>query len=169
MRPALLFAALVALALSACSEPPPAKVEEAPAAALAAGQWDVVREVTSFTKMDDGTASIPAKVGDKATVSVCVAADKTAAPPPELLTGLEDSGCTSDSLYLSRGRINASLACQPKGLPGKMYVTSTGTFTADTFDLAISRATQLPGSGDVRIAEKLTGRRTGECTAAVAK
>lgn len=161
---------LATLGLAACSESPPApKVEDAPAASLAAGQWEVTREVTNFTKKDEGAPAIAAKVGDKATLSLCLAAVDTAKPPPELLTGVEDANCTSDSLYLSRGRINAALDCNPKGLGGKLYASASGTFTADTLDLSVSRATQLPTSGDVRIEEKVTGRRTRDCTAAAPK
>lgn len=152
-------------AAAACSEPPPKKAEEAPAAALSAGQWELTREITRFEKMDEGAPRIAGKVGDKATASVCLAAADTATPPPELLTGLEDSGCAQDSLYLARGQINASYACSPKGLGGKVYAASSGTFTADTLTLTLNRSSQLPTDGDVKIDETLTGRRTGDCAA----
>ncbi len=164
----ILLALPLCLLAGACSEPAPAPVEDAPAAALAPGQWELTREVTRFEKMDAGAPKIPAKVGDKATLSVCLAASDAATPPPEMLTGLEDSSCTQDSLYLSRGRITAAFACSPGGIGGKMYVSSSGTFTADTLTLTLNRATQLPTDGDVKIDETLAGRRTGDCTAAAA-
>lgn len=157
---------LITLATAACSEAPPAaKTEEAPAAAPAAGQWELTREITRFQKMDTGVPKIPGKVGDKATLLVCLAAANAETPPPELLTGLDDANCTQDSLYLARGRVRASYACSPKGLGGKMYLSSDGTFTADTLTLTLDRATQLPTDGDVKIDEALTGRRTGDCAA----
>lgn len=157
---------LLALGLAACSEAPPAKVEDAPPASLAAGQWELTREVTEFEKMDEGASAMTAKAGDKATSSVCLAPGDTAAPPSELLTGRADMPCTQSMLYVSNGRINASLSCKPAGLAGTMSVSSDGTFTADALDLTLSGSTLLPGSGDVRIEEKLTGRRTGACTSA---
>lgn len=150
---------LFCLALTACGESPPAqKAQAAPPATLPPGQWEVTREVTKFTALDDGAPAIPAKVGDKTTASVCVAPGETAKPKPELIGGNATDGCTYDSLYLSNGRLNAALACAPKGMRGKLFVSSSGTYTAGGMELTLSKSTQLSGTGDVRVDEKITGR-----------
>lgn len=160
---------LLPLLLAACSESPPAaKVEDAaPPATLPAGQWEISREVVKLTALDDGTPAIKAKAGDKTPSSVCVAAADTARPNPEFVGGNPAHGCTYDSLYLANGRLNAALACKPKGMAGKLFVSSSGTYTADTMDLTLSSSTQLAGTGDVRVDEKITARLTAPtCTAA---
>lgn len=160
---------LLALLLTACSEAPPAnKVEEAaPPAALPAGQWEISREVVKLTALDDGTPAIKVKAGDKTTSSVCVAAAETAKPKPEFVGGNPADGCIYDSLYLANGRLNAALACKPKGMRGKLFVSSSGTYTADKMDLSLSSSTQLAGTGDVRVDEKITARLTAPtCSAA---
>lgn len=155
------------LALSACGEAPPApKVEAAAPATLPVGRWEVTREITKFTALDDGTPAIAAKAGDKTTANVCVAPAETARPKPELIGGNAADGCTYDSLYLSNGRLNAALACAPKGMRGKLFVSSAGTYTADALDLTLSKSTQLSGTGDVRVDEKISGRLTSPTCAA---
>lgn len=160
---------LLPLVLAACGEAPPAAPAEPPAAAsLSPGQWEVTRTLTKLTKMDDGASVIKGAVGDKATLSACVEEAERTQPPAELLIGMADANCTSDSLYLSGGRVNASLACKPMGIGGAMNFSTRGTYTADTLTLTTSGSTQLAGSGDVRTEETLVARRTGACTAAAA-
>ena len=158
---------LFCLALAACGQAPPApKAEAKPPATLPAGQWEVTREVTRFTALDDGKPAIAAKAGDKTTISVCVAPGETAKPKPELVGGNAADGCTYDSLYLANGRLNAALACAPKGMRGKLFVSSSGTYTAAAIDLTLTKSTQLSGTGDVRVDEKITGRLASPtCTA----
>lgn len=158
----------ITLALTACSEAPPAPKPEAaaPPAALPTGQWELAREVVTLKALDDGTPAIKAKAGDKSTSSVCVAPGETAKPKPELVGGNPADGCTYDSLYLSNGRINAALSCKPKAMKGKLFIAASGTYTADTMDLTLSSSTQLAGTGDVSVDEKISARRTGPtCTA----
>lgn len=164
----LLLALPLYLSLAACSEAPPAnKVDDAaPPAALSAGQWEISREVLKMTALDDGAPAIKVKAGDTTTSAVCVAPGETKRPKPEFVGGGGADGCTYDSLYLSNGRINAALSCNPAGMRGKLFVSSSGTFAAETMDLTLSSSTQLAGTGDVRIDEKITARRTGPtCTA----
>lgn len=154
------------IALTACGEAPPeTKAEAAPPATLPAGQWEVTREVVKFTALDDGKPAIAAKAGDKTTSSVCVAPADTAKPEPELIGGNAADGCTYDTLYLADGRINASLACAPKSMRGKLFVSSSGTYTADSMELTLASSTQLAGTGDVRVDEKISAKLTGPtCT-----
>lgn len=158
----------LALALTACSETAPApKAEDAaPPAVLPAGQWELNREVLKFTALDDGAPAIAAKAGDKSTASVCVAEAEAKRPKPEVVGGKAADDCTYDTLYLANGRINASLACTPAGMRGKLFVSSSGTYTADTMELTLASSTQLAGTGDVRVDEKITARRTAPTCAA---
>ena len=155
------------LALCACSdgggEAPKAKSE--PATALQPGQWEVTSEVTRFAQNDKGAPKINTPAGTKATHSVCVDAADAKKPKPELFAGTE-AQCKYNEFYMSRGALNAQLACTRPGLSGDVMMTAAGDFEATTFNTTLDTSTSLSTDGDVTIASKLTGRRTGECTAA---
>lgn len=158
---------LLIVALTACSEAPPApKAEAAAPPALPIGQWELVREVVALKALDDGTPAIKAKAGDKTSSSVCVAPGETARPKPEIVGGDPADGCIYDSLYLANGRINAALSCKPKSMKGKLFIAASGTYTADTMELTLSSSTQLAGTGDVSVDEKISARRTAPACAA---
>jgi len=70
---------------------------------------------------------------------------------------------------MSGGTLGVSLACSRKGVSGDVRMNLDGTYTADTIEANQSLSTFLPGDGDVTIASKLTGRRTGDCSAEPAK
>ena len=166
-----LFILTPLLVLAACSEgEQPAKKEtDAPAPSqLTAGQWEMTSEVTKVTNRDKGSPAIPAAEGSKTTASSCVAPADVKKPQPALFVG-EGYDCTTRDAYMSRGRANVTLACKKAGLPGDIATVVNGTFTADTFEGTTTTETSLVGEGDVKIEAKLTGRRTGECTAAAAE
>jgi hypothetical protein len=137
---------------------------------LSAGQWETTTEVTRLTQMDKAPKpAINTPVGSKSTAMVCLDASQTKKPPAALLSGSDLYTCTTDSMYLSGGNLNASLACTRKGVSGRVGLTVNGSFTADSIEAEQSLSTSLPGEGDVDIVAKLTARRTGDCTAEPAK
>ena len=154
------------LVLVACSEggEPAAKQAEAPAKELRAGEWEITREVTAVTPRDDGPPAIKAAVGDKVVQKSCVAPADVRKPKGDLFAG-EGSECTSRDLYMSNGRMNATLACSRPGLSGNIATIVNGTFKAETIDATATTETSLLSEGDVKITENLTGRRVGECPA----
>lgn len=164
MRFLALTPLLVLVACSEGAEQP--KQEEAPAATqLTAGQWEVTSEVQSLQKRDQGTPAIKAEEGSKTTSSSCVAEADVKKPQPALFVG-EEGTCTYRDFYMSSGRLNATMQCKRPGLSGNIAVLVDGTFKADSFEATTTTETQLSGDGDVSIRSKLTGRRTGDCTAA---
>lgn len=146
---------------------PPAKQVQAPKAAqaLTAGQWETVTEVTDFASADDGSPAIDTPKGTKLTNSVCVAAGEEKKPPAALLAGAPRYDCRYGNHYMSEGTLNSDLTCTREGLRGQVMIGLDGSYTADTLEFNQSLSTALSGSGDVRINAKVTGRRTGECTA----
>ncbi|HEY0625176.1 MAG TPA: DUF3617 family protein [Allosphingosinicella sp.] len=157
------------LALAACSEDAGAdhKAKAAADAAnlkLAAGQWETVVEITQVDSQDNGTPVL--KTG-KTTYSGCVAEADGKKPPAAVLAGMDD--CSYNTVYMSRGRVNASISCTRPGLAGKISMSNEGSYTADSFELNSSIQTYLTSDGDVKAAAKVTGRRTGDCTAAAPK
>jgi hypothetical protein len=159
------------LVIAACSDgaAPTKQDSDAPAAEqLSAGQWEMTSEVTKLTQRDKGTPAIKAPQGSKSTSSSCVAEADVKKPQPALFAP-EGSECSYRDLYMSGGRLNATLACSRAGLGGTINTNVNGSFTATTFEGNATSETSLSGDGDVRIDAKLTGRRTGECSAAPAK
>jgi len=155
--------ALLAACSGGGSEQPKQEAEAAPATRLDAGQWDVTTEVTSLVKRDQGTPALKMEQGSKTTKSVCLGAGDTR-PAPALLAA-EGLDCTYRDIYMSGGRINATLECKRAGLSGDISTVVNATFTGTTLEGAATTETRLSGEGDVRVDTKLTGRRTGECTA----
>jgi hypothetical protein len=159
------------LVLAACSEgsaPTKAEEAEAPAAAqLGSGQWEMTTEVTKVTQRDQGTPLIKMAEGSKTTRSSCVAEAELKKPQPALFAP-EKFECTHRDFYMSGGRVNATMACTYPGTTGEIATSVNGSYTGDTIEATTSTETLLTGQGDVRIDAKLTGRRTGACTAPAA-
>ena len=162
------LALLPLLMLAACSGGEDQAAAEAKAKAeaeknlqLAAGQWQIATEVTRLTEQDNGAPAIDTPVGTKHEESACVADGEGKKPAPVLLAGSEDYSCEYGNFYMSGGTLNAQLNCKRTGLSGEVRMTVDGTYTADTITAEQSLSTFLPGSGDVSIQSKLTGRHIG--------
>lgn len=131
------------------------------AESLAAGMWELTSEVTTLESLDDGAPRIDTPVGTRATASVCVGSSR---PPTAFFAG-EGFACAHDNYYVRRGRLNVTLRCSREGLPGSISILAEGTFEAESLEFQRHVSTALSGSGDVRIASRVTGRRTGDCPA----
>ena len=135
------------------------------AATLPTGQWALTAEVTAFTKADQGTPQIDTPVGTRTTESVCVGAGR----PPEALFAGAGYDCTYDSFYARNGRMNVTMICRREGLNGSIPTTADGQFQTDSLEYTRDMRTALSGDGDVQIRQRVTGRRTGDCTPAPAE
>lgn len=167
---AFAFASL--LILGACSEGGDAGEKAAPADTanleLAAGQWETVSEVTSMTQEDQGAPAMKADVGTSTTINNCVAKGEGKRPPAAVLAGIENAQCEYQDMYMSRGRLNASISCTRPGLDGNILISTEGTYTDKSFDLTSDVRTLLATDGDISFDTKVTGRHTGACTAPAA-
>jgi hypothetical protein len=165
MKRAIVIAALFAAGCSGGEEAPAPKQEKAAAAAaMSAGQWTTASEVTRFSQADKGAPRINTPVGTKASGGACLGAGDAKKPNPALFVG-DGYDCTYRDSYMSAGTISANLECKRAGLSGLVMVNVSGSYTADTFDAEVATITHLATDGDVQIGTKVTGRRSGECTA----
>lgn len=169
MRHALILASLALVACEGSEAPKQAEAPKTAAQELSPGQWEVTTEVADFAQADKGSPAINTPKGTRATESVCVGEGEGKQPPAALLAGNVDYTCTYGNHYMSSGTLNTQLDCRRKGVSGQVMMSLDGSYTADTLEANQSLTTYLPGDGDVRIMSKLTGRRTGECTAAPVK
>lgn len=164
MRTLALIPMLVTAACSnaAGSEQDAPKVEVAEA--LQPGQWEITREITRLVATDKGEPAIEREVGSTTSFSHCLAAADAKKPDATLFAGIEGETCEYKTFYMSRGRINVSLACSPPDLGGQVMRTIDGKFSADSIEASASADTYFGAYGDVSISAKLTGRRIGDCT-----
>ena len=161
--------AMAALLLAAgCSGGGEEKKEAKAAGKLKAGQWETVIEVADLRSTDKAPPAIKAEKGSRTTISTCVGEDDTAKPPPEMFAGKQAS-CQYRDAYVRRGRLNISLTCTQPGLRGDIMRNVDGSFTDETLEANVVTTSFLVTDGDVEIREKVTGRRTGECTAETGK
>lgn len=154
-----LIGLLPLLALAACGGGE-SKNKAATADELRPGQYEVVATVTNFRQADQGDPLINATVGGRTTRSVCVAAG---AQPLDAFAD-EGTTCQEGSSYYARGGIlNLTMRCEREGL-GQLSYSVEGTFEAERFEAQRQMDTAFPTPGDVVIASRIEGRRTGECT-----
>jgi len=146
--------------LAACGDAETGKnAARTKAASLAAGQWELASEVTSFEVVDGGRAQIDTPVGTRAAETVCVGAGR---PPTAFFSG-EGYRCRYDNYYVRNGRLNVTMICSREGLSGQIPIAADGRFEEESLEYSRDVSTSLAGDGDVRIALSVTGRRTGEC------
>ncbi|HWH18489.1 MAG TPA: DUF3617 family protein, partial [Allosphingosinicella sp.] len=125
---------------------------------------ETTTEIASVTSQDNGTPVL--KAAEKTVISSCVGEAEGKKPAPAVLGGMED--CSYDNVYMSRGRITASLSCSRPGIEGKILISSEGKYTANSFETSAEMQTYLPGDGDAKAMAKITGRHLGACTPAPA-
>ncbi|HEY9553466.1 DUF3617 domain-containing protein [Allosphingosinicella sp.] len=159
--------ALIPLLVTAACSNATGSEQEAPkveiATALQPGQWEITREITRLVATDNGEQAIERSVGSSTTFSHCLAAADAEKPDATLFAGIEGETCEYKNFYMSRGRINASLACTSPDLGGQVMRTIDGKFTADSIEAGASADTYFGSYGDVSISARMTGRRIGEC------
>jgi hypothetical protein len=143
--------------IAACSGGNEKKADEAVAATMAAGQWEISSEVTSFRSADKATPALKAAVGDKSKVAACI---EGAEPPPELFAG-EGYECDYKNSYIRNGRINASLTCKREALEGEIMMSVQGSYAGESFEGTVEATSYLPGEGDFVMSSKISGNHTG--------
>ena len=162
----LAFASLLVLAACSGGEAPDNAAAEQAAKAnlqLAVGGWESVSEVTSMSREDEGEPRLKADAGTKTTVQACVAEGEGKRPPAALLAGIEGASCDYQNIYMSRGRLNATMNCKRPDLSGMVLVGVEGTYTDKSFDITSDVRTSLATDGDIRYRAKASGRHTGAC------
>ena len=160
---ALIIAAL-AVASAGCGKEAakPVKVEKPKT--LVAGEYEVSSEVTKLASADKSTPATKLKLGDKALIRACVAADGT--PDPSMFVEPGDA-CTTTNSYVRSGRLSVQYTCNRPG-KGELYPNADGNFTADGYKAVVTVGSAFAGDGDYTLTRTLTARRIGDCPAAAA-
>lgn len=134
---------------------------ETTAATLQPGGYELSWSDISFKSTAKGE---PAKSPDKAAFATraCVAEGGKI----ELGAFAEEGDdCHAVNSYARNGILNIQLSCMREG-KGKVGGVISGSFEADSFDATVDSRTNFAESGNYTVSAKVTGKRTGECSAA---
>jgi len=156
------LAAMAAVALLAgCGSEAPKPVENAAAATLTPGEYEITGEVTKLVSTDKTTPATAAKLGDKTVTRGCVA--DTGNIDPAMFIDAGDN-CSAQSSYVRSGRLSVQYQCTRPG-KGNVYPAADGNFSAEGFDAIVTVGTAFAGDGDYNLVRKLTAKRVGNCPA----
>jgi len=159
------LAAAPLLLLAACDDAPKIDKRAGEAKQLTAGAYEVSAKLDTLAKSDLEAPATKAKVGDITTLKGCVAADGT----PEATLFVEPGDvCKPTQSYSSGAILNIQYGCQRKGKSGSVNYSIDGQFTADSFTAKVTAGTSFASPDDYVANRSLTGKRVGNCPAAVA-
>ena len=159
------LAAAPLLLLAACDDAPKVNKRAGEAKQLTAGAYEVSAKLDTLAKSDLEAPATKAKVGDITTLKGCVAADGT--PDATLFIEPGDT-CKPTQSYSSGAILNIQYNCQRKGKSGSVNYSIDGQFTADSFTAKVTAGTSFASPDDYVANRSLTGKRVGNCPAAVA-
>ena len=138
--------------------------EEARAAELQPGEYELSTLVEQVRSTDDSTPATELKAGTPATVTrACVAAG--GAVDPAMFAEAEDK-CSVTDTYVRNGRMSVQLKCTRAGKGGNVMQLVDGDFKADSFEATVLGSTGFAGPGDYETTRKVTARRVGDCPVA---
>jgi len=164
----IIIGAAATMLLAGCSDDSATapKPEEAAAAALTPGEYEISATVAALRSTDKTTPASKAKVGDPAKVTrICVPADGTI-DPAAFAEGSET--CNPMDNYMRNGRMSLQYKCTRVG-SGQLTHMADGNFKTDSFEAKVTTATYFSGPGDYELTRSFNGKRVGDCPAAPAK
>ncbi len=165
MRNIMIGVAASALVAACSGDAPAPPAEEAAAASLQPGEYEITAKVDALRSTDKTTPATKAKVGDTPTVTrACVPADGSLAP--EVFAEGKET-CTQMDNYMRNGRMSLQFKCKRGN--DQLTQMADGTFKADSFEAKVSTATYFTGDGDYELTRSFTGKRVGDCPAEPAK
>jgi hypothetical protein len=142
---------------------------------MQAGQWELTATVRSLETPGVPPAQQAAmrqRVGRPLTRRICMSEEQVRdfarfATPPQ-----QASGCrTLDRVYAG-GVIRLGVSCpMPGGRPGTVRMSTQGSYTPTSIDLAMHQEMPNPGrgGGEMRMSATISGRRVGACPAGSAQ
>jgi hypothetical protein len=130
------------------------------------GQWEATNEVVSANAPGLPAEALRGMVGQKSTVSNCVTPEQAAKPSANFLAAQSNNKCTYQDWSMEGGRMSGAMTCEGGQMPGKVAMTLSGNYGSTAYDLDMAMKTLgLPGGATMLVKARITGRRTGQCTA----
>jgi hypothetical protein len=133
---------------------------------LQPGEWEMKTEVLDFSAegMPPGLGdSIKAQAGG--TKKTCITPEEAKGPSPDKFGQNNGGNCKTEDFDWSGGRIKGRTTCSGGAGSGKAVVSMEGTYGAQNIDMKMKSETDVAGK-TMSMELRVTGHRTGECTAA---
>ncbi|MGE4429834.1 MAG: DUF3617 domain-containing protein [Sphingobium sp.] len=139
------------------------------------GEWETTQEVVDV-KIQGAPEGMPggmmdAMKGRKTTTKTCITPEQAANPSADFLTAQKDSKCTYSGFEMAGGTVKGAISCPAPDGKGKADITIDGSYSADSYQMAMEMQTAGMGGGQgegmiMHMKMKTTGKRTsGECSA----
>lgn len=128
------------------------------------GRWE---STMKFVKLDMEGMPPEAKemmskvMGKDRTFASCLTKEEAEKPDSKFF-GQADERCKYDSFSMGGGKIDAKMTC--KAEQGMQTMTMNGTYTPDTYQMAMAMNGQGPMGKAMSMQMELSAKRTGECT-----
>jgi hypothetical protein len=168
----LLTTALLALCACNKSEQPKRDMtaeevaEELKGMKIEPGQWQATTEVVEVSAPNVPGDMLKSMVGKKNSVSNCITPEQAAKPSANFLAAQSNNKCTYQDWSMEGGRMSGAMTCEGGQMPGKVAMTLSGNYGSTAYDLDMAMKTLgLPGGATMLVKARITGRRTGQCTA----
>ena len=106
--------------------------------------------------------ALEAMKGQVTTTESCVTPEEASRPQADMFSGNDDANCEYDKFEFSGGSIDMAMTCADPA-SGNAKITSTGTYTADAYDMVMTIALEGSEMGNMKISASSEGERIGGC------
>lgn len=133
---------------------------------LQPGRWELSMKLTRFEVEGLPPEAKKAMEGIFAsgrTFASCLTQEEADKPDGKFF-GQESNDCKYDSFTMGDGKIDAKMTCRDKSGGGETRMTMAGTYSADTYNMAMTMRGSAPDGKTMDMGMDLTSRRVGECT-----
>lgn len=163
------LAAISLFALSGCE-----KVKETVGVSdevhFSPGRWETKIKMTALEMPGmppELKAAIDSKIGQEQTVFQCLTPEEAAKPSGKFFGAEANEQCSYDKFDTSGGKIDAVMSC--KGEQGIDKATMSGTYTAETYKLAMAVDGAAGPTGPMNMKMEMKSRRVGDCDGSEAR
>ncbi len=135
------------------------------------GQWE---NTVEFVDIEFDEAALPEEArgfigpvlesmkGQVNTTQSCVTPEEASQPQASMFSGNQNANCEYDKFVFSGGNMEMEMTCTDP-TSGNANIISTGTYTADEYDMDMTIEMEGSEMGDMKIIASSNGRRTGDC------
>lgn len=154
---------------SGCDAPEPARNMSANEVAaelaglrISPGLWESSTEVVDVT-----APNLPREIqrrmkAPKSRERHCITPEQAARPDANFLA-TRQSDCTYQDFSMRDGRMQGTMICSGRGLPGPATARMEGEYGSDRYDMRMRMEMSGPADARMTIVTRASGRRIGDC------
>ena len=128
------------------------------------GRWETKIKMTALEvpgMPPELKAAIDSKIGQEQTVFQCLTPEEAAKPSGKFFGAEANDQCSYEKFETAGGKIDAVMSC--KGEKGIDKATINGTYTAETYTLAMAVDGAAGPTGPMSMKMAMNSRRVGDC------